>query len=391
MKRGRTGSYQVSSSEGERVRAFMPVPLPPDPSLDLAGPLYLKLERALLALGRLDTIAAVLPATTHFLYSYVRKEAVLSSRIEGTQSSISDLLLFELDEAPGAPLDDVTEVSNYVAALDHGIARLREGFPLSSRLIREIHAVLLSRGRGAGRDPGQFRRSQNWIGGTRPGNAAFVPPPASEVPESMAALERFIHQDRDGLPVLVRAGLAHVQFETIHPFLDGNGRVGRLLVTLMLVHAGILHEPMLYLSIYLKQHRPEYYRLLDQVRDTGDWERWLSFFLDGVRETAEGAVTTAGRLEQLFRSDRARIERKGRQAGSLLRVHDSLKERPLATVKTIVRRTGLTTPTAGRMLDELAAMRIAREITGGRRNRVFAYQRYLDILNEGTEEAPRQS
>jgi Fic family protein len=391
MKRGRTGSYQVSSSGGERVRAFIPVPLPPDPSLDLAGPLYLKLERALLALGRLDTIAAVLPATTHFLYSYVRKEAVLSSRIEGTQSSISDLLLFELDEAPGAPLDDVTEVSNYVAALDHGIARLREGFPLSSRLIREIHAVLLSRGRGAGRDPGQFRRSQNWIGGTRPGNAAFVPPPASEVPESMAALERFIHQDRDGLPVLVRAGLAHVQFETIHPFLDGNGRVGRLLVTLMLVHAGILHEPMLYLSIYLKQHRPEYYRLLDQVRDTGDWERWLSFFLDGVRETAEGAVTTAGRLEQLFRSDRARIERKGRQAGSLLRVHDSLKERPLATVKTIVRRTGLTTPTAGRMLDELAAMRIAREITGGRRNRVFAYQRYLDILNEGTEEAPRQS
>ena len=388
MKRGRTGTYQVTVSGSEKVRAFIPAPLPPVPALDLTGPLSLLLERTLLALGRLDTIAAVLPATTHFLYSYVRKEAVLSSRIEGTQSSLSDLLLFELDEAPGAPLDDVTEVSNYVAALDHGLARLRDGFPLSSRLIREIHGVLLARGRGAGKDPGQFRRSQNWIGGTRPGNAAFVPPPATAIPESMAALERFIHADRNGLPVLLRAALAHVQFETIHPFLDGNGRVGRLLVTLMLCHAGILREPMLYLSIYLKQHRAEYYRLLDQVRDTGDWERWLAFFLEGVRETAEGALVTAGRLEELFRSDRARIERKGRRIGSMLRVHDSLKERPLATVKTIVRRTGLTAPTAGRMLEELAAMRIAREVTGGRRNRVFAYQRYLAILNEGTEEAP---
>jgi Fic family protein len=388
MKRGRTGTYEVNVSAGEKVRAFIPAPLPPVPALDLTGPLSLLLERTLLALGRLDTIAAVLPATTHFLYSYVRKEAVLSSRIEGTQSSLSDLLLFELDEAPGAPLDDVTEVSNYVAALDHGLARLRDGFPLSSRLIREIHGVLLARGRGAGKDPGQFRRSQNWIGGTRPGNAAFVPPPAEAIPESMAALERFIHADRNGLPVLLRAALAHVQFETIHPFLDGNGRVGRLLVTLMLCHAGILREPMLYLSIYLKQHRAEYYRLLDQVRDTGDWERWLAFFLEGVRETAEGALVTAGRLEELFRSDRARIERKGRRIGSMLRVHDSLKERPLATVKTIVRRTGLTAPTAGRMLEELAAMRIAREVTGGRRNRVFAYQRYLEILNEGTEEAP---
>jgi len=388
MKRGRTGTYEVTVSGSEQVRAFIPAPLPPVPALDLTGPLSLLLERALLALGRLDTIAAVLPATTHFLYSYVRKEAVLSSRIEGTQSSLSDLLLFELDEAPGAPLDDVTEVSNYVAALDHGLARLRDGFPLSSRLIREIHGVLLARGRGAGKDPGQFRRSQNWIGGTRPGNAVFVPPPATTIQELMAALERFIHADRNGLPVLLRAGLAHVQFETIHPFLDGNGRVGRLLVTLMLCHAGILREPMLYLSIYLKQHRAEYYRMLDQVRDTGDWERWLAFFLEGVRETAEGALVTAGRLEELFRSDRARIERKGRRIGSMLRVHDSLKERPLATVKTIVRRTGLTAPTAGRMLEELAAMRIAREVTGGRRNRVFAYQRYLEILNEGTEEAP---
>lgn len=388
MKRGRTGTFEVTVSGGERVRAFVPDPLPPVPALDLTGTLSLLLERALLALGRLDAMAAVLPATTHFLYSYVRKEAVLSSRIEGTQSSLSDLLLFELDAAPGAPLDDVTEVSSYVAALDYGLARLRDGFPLSSRLIREVHGILLARGRGAGQDPGQFRRSQNWIGGTRPGNAAFVPPPASAMQASMAALERFIHADSSGLPVLLRAGLAHVQFETIHPFLDGNGRVGRLLVTLMLCDAGVLREPMLYLSIYLKEHRAEYYRLLDQVRDTGDWERWLAFFLEGVRETAEGAVATAGRLEELFRSDRARIERKGRRVGSILRVHDSLKERPLATVKAIVRRTGLTPPTAGRMLEELAAMRVTREVTGGRRNRVFAYQRYLEILNEGTGDAP---
>jgi Fic family protein len=388
MKRGRLGTYEVTVSGGERVRAFLPAPLPPVPGLDVSGTLGLRFERALLALGRLDSIATVLPATTHFLYSYVRKEAVLSSRIEGTQSSLSDLLLFELDEVPGAPLDDVTEVSSYVAALDHGMARLRAGFPLSGRLIREVHGVLLSRGRGAGGDPGHFRRTQNWVGGTRPGNATFVPPPAHAVSDAMGALERFMHSERDGIPVLLRAGLAHVQFETIHPFLDGNGRVGRLLVTLMLCHAGILRQPLLYLSLYLKQNRAQYYRLLDEVRATGDWERWLQFFLEGVRQTAEGAVATAGRLDQLIRADHERIVRKGTRTASLIRVHDSLRERPLATVKAIVQRTGLTPPTAGRMLEHLASMRITREITGGRRNRVFAYQRYLDILNEGTDDAP---
>ena len=293
MKRGITGRYEVTVVGGERVDTFVPAPLPPRPALDLMGPLQLALERAHLALGRLDSLSTLLPDTSLFLYAYVRKEAVLSSQIEGTQSSLADLLLFELDEAPGVPLDDVVEVSNYVAALDHGITRLHEQFPLSNRLIREIHGVLLSRGRGSGKDPGEFRRSQNWIGGTRPGKARFVPPPHHLVPDCMASLERFLHEEADGLPLLVRAGLAHVQFETIHPFLDGNGRVRRLLVTFMLCHGGVLREPLLYLSLYFKQHREDYYRLLGEVRTSGDWEAWIAFFLEGARHTAEGAVATA--------------------------------------------------------------------------------------------------
>jgi Fic family protein len=283
------------------------------------------------------------------------------------------------------PLDDVVEVSNYVTALDHGLARLRAGFPLSNRLIREIHGVLLSRGRGSGKDPGEFRRSQNWIGGSRPGNAVFVPPPQTAVPDCMAELERFLHAEDDRLPILVRAGLAHVQFETIHPFLDGNGRVGRLLVTLLLCHAGVLREPLLYLSLYLKQHRAEYYALLDQVRLDGDWEAWLAFFLDGVRVTAEGAVDTAQRLAAMFRDDRAKIEPTGRRAGSALRVHEALKARPILSLSAICERTGLSFPAASSAMDLLAELRIARELTGKRRNRLFVYDRYLAILNEGTE------
>lgn len=310
---------------------------------------------------------------------------MLSSQIEGTQSSLSDLLLFELDEVPGVPLDDVVEVSNYVAALDHGLARMRAGFPLSNRLIRKIHAVLLSRGRGAEKEPGEFRRTQNWIGGTRPGNALFVPPPPSEVPDAMAALERFLHDEETRLPAVVRAGLAHVQFETIHPFLDGNGRVGRLLVTLFLCHAGVLKEPLLYLSLYLKQQRSTYYALLDSVRKDGDWEAWLEFFLDGVRTTAEGAAATARSLATLFAEDGARIVPRGRLAGSALRVHDALKSRPVATLKEIKHRTGLAMPTAANAMGLLVDLGIARELTGKRRNRVFAYDRYLALLNEGTE------
>jgi len=342
------------------------------------------MENAVLALGRLDGVSAHLPDTSLFLYTYVRKEAVLSSQIEGTQSSLSDLLLFELDEAPGVPLDDVTEVSNYVAALDHGLAQLRSNFPLSNRLIREIHGVLLSRGRGSGKLPGEFRRSQNWIGGNRPGNAHFVPPPHTAIEECMAALERFLHTEHDGLPVVVRAGLAHVQFETIHPFLDGNGRVGRLLITLLLCNAGVLRDPLLYLSLYFKQHRTQYYDLLDRVRHDGDWEAWLSFYLEGVRVTADEAVSTAQRLTEMFREDRARVELAGRRAGSALRVHEALKVRPILSLNAICQQTGLSFPAASSAMGVLVELGIARELTGKRRNRLYTYSAYLATLSEGT-------
>jgi Fic family protein len=384
MKRGLIGDYAVSRVGGETVRAFIPAPLPPKPPIAFDGRLQRRLEAAVLAIGRLDGASALLPEKSLFLYAYVRKEAVLSSQIEGTQSSLSDLLLFELNEAPGVPLDDVVEVSNYVAALDHGLARLRKGFPLCNRLMREIHGVLLSRGRGSEKSPGEFRRSQNWIGGSRPGNAVFVPPPHAKVPDCMAALERFLHAEDDELPALIRAGLAHVQFETIHPFLDGNGRVGRLLITFLLCHAGILREPLLYLSLYFKQNRSVYYDLLERVRREGDWEQWLDFFLTGVQQTAEGAVVTAEQLSQLFQKDRSRIEKAGRRAGSALRVHEALKTRPILTMSEVSRRTGLSFPAASSAVELLVKLKIARELTGKRRNRIFVYDRYLATLNEGT-------
>lgn len=278
MKRLETGIYSTTTVGGENVRAYVPHPLPPAPPLDLTGHRQRLLERATLAVGRLDSVSALLPDPHLFLYAYVRREAVLSSQIEGTQSSLSDLLLFELEEVPGALFDDVVEVSNYIAALEHGMARLKEGFPLSNRLLREMHAHLMSRGRGSDKAPGEFRRSQNWIGGTRPGNARFVPPPPQEVEQCMASLEQFLHEDTSGMPILIKAALAHVQFETIHPFLDGNGRLGRLLIALLLYHGGLLSQPLLYLSLYLKQHRSVYYDLLDTVRAQGDWEAWVDFF-----------------------------------------------------------------------------------------------------------------
>ena len=314
MERGETGVYEVTSVASERVRAFVPNPLPPVPPLMLDGALHRTLERSVLALGRLDGVSAHLPDKSLFLYTYVRKEAVLSSQIEGTQSSLSDLLLFELDEAPGVPLDDVVEVSNYVAAL-----------------------------------------------------------------------ERFLHADEDRLPTLLRAGLAHVQFETIHPFLDGNGRVGRLLITLLLCEAGVLRDPLLYLSLYLKQHRPQYYDLLTRVRQAGDWEGWLSFFLEGIAQTADAAVLTAQRLATMFKDDRARIEAMGRRAGSALRVHDALKARPLLSMPEVARTTSLSFPAASSAMDLLIEQGVARELTGKRRNRLFVYDRYLATLNEGTE------
>ena len=384
MDRSDTGRYESIVVSGETVRAFIPAPLPPAPALDLPI-LQHRLERALLALGRLDSLSTLLPDIGLFLYTYVRKEAVLSSRIEGTQSSLSDLLLFEMDEAPGVPLDDVVEVSNYVAALEHGLRRLREGFPLSNRLIREIHGVLLSRGRGHNKAPGEFRHSQNWIGGRRPGVAHFVPPPVSLVVDCMSELERFIHADNGRLPLVLRAGLAHVQFETIHPFLDGNGRVGRLLISLMLHHGGVLREPLLYLSLHFKQYRDDYYALLNDVRFRGDWEAWLSFYLDGVAETAEGAVETAKRLLALFEEDQARIRQAGRAAGSTLRVHQALRERPIGSIGKLAGSAGLSFPAASAAMRNLEDLSIARELTDKKRNRLFGYDRYLAILGEGTE------
>jgi len=382
VRRGPTGRFEKTVYGDEEVRAFVPAMLPPDPPLDLAA-LQLPLERASLAVGRLDGASTLLPDTALFLYTYVRKEAVLSSQIEGMQSSLSDLLLFELEEAPGVPTDDVVEVSNYVAALEHGTARLREGFPISSRLLREIHRTLFSRGRGSEREPGKFRRSQNWIGGTRPGDALYVPPPHDEVGACMGALEEFLHAEDDGIPLLIKAALAHVQFESIHPFLDGNGRVGRLLVTLYLCSTGLLREPLLYLSLYLKQHRDEYYRLLMSCREEGDWESWITFFLEGVAVTADDAVTTARSLVAAFEGDAARVRELGRQAGSALRVHEALKARPVAALPEVAERTGLSYPAAASAMDNLVELGIVRELTGKKRNRVYAYSSYLDLLSEG--------
>ena len=385
MERGAAGHYETRIDGGERVSAFVPTPLPPVPPITFEGALLRSFEAATLALGRLDGASSQLPDNDLLIYTYVRKEAVLSSQIEGTQSSISDLMLFELDEAPGVPFDDVTEVSNYAAALEHGLRRLRnDDFPLSNRLLREIHGILLSSGRGSAMAPGEFRRSQNWIGGSRPGDAAFVSAPPHALADCMGALERFLHATDDGLPALVRAALAHVQFETIHPFLDGNGRVGRLLITLLLCQAGVLRDPVLYLSLYLKQHRAVYYDLLDNVRRTGDWEKWLSFFLEGVRQTADGVVATSRRLSAMFGADRETIAH-GRRANSVLRVHEALMSRPILSVTNACERTGLSFPTASSAMQRLASLGIAREITGRQRSRLFVYGRYVAILNEGTE------
>lgn len=386
MERQATGIYAHSVAGGETVRAFVPHPLPPAPALDLSGARQALLERATLAIGRLDSVCLLLPDPKLFLYAYVRREAVLSSQIEGTQSSLSDLLLFELDELPGVPFDDVVEVSNYVAALEHGMARLRTGFPLSNRLLREMHQHLMGRGRGSDKAPGEFRSSQNWIGGTRPGNARFVPPPPQEVEACMAALEKFLHQQGTPMPVLITAALAHVQFETIHPFLDGNGRLGRLLIAMLLHHGGLLAEPLLYLSLYFKQHRAVYYELLDRVRTHGDWEAWVDFFLEGVEATAQGAVHTARRLVALFQADTQRVAALGtRAAPNVLRVLDALRQRPLCSLKQLCAQYGMSFPTASKTMQTLVALGLAREMTGQRRNRVFVYDAYLNILNEGGE------
>jgi Fic family protein len=379
MRRKITGNYANSIAGGETVRAFVPHPLPPKPALALPGATLRLLEKATVALGRLDSIAGLLPNPELFLYVYVRREAVLSSQIEGTQSSLSDLILHEIEDAPGALIDDVREVSNYIDALNFGVEQLHLDFPLSNRLLRDMHRVLMKTGRGAEKAPGEFRRSQNWIGGTRPGNAQFVPPPPSEVISAMSALEKFLHAEDDGIPTLIRAALAHVQFETIHPFSDGNGRLGRLLITLLLQHDGLLQQPLLYLSLYFKQNRTLYYDHLTQVRMTGDWERWIAFFLEGVLLTATDALKNAQLILKLFEKDAARTQFMGPKVAKLF-AH--LKLRPIVTVKHYALVANISLPTANSAIKALVDVGLLRETTGRARDRVFVYQEFLALFEE---------
>lgn len=385
----RLGRFVETPVAGEMVRAFVPPPQPPAPPIDVLA-LLDRLSLAERALGRLDGITMLLPRQELFLYMYVRKEAVLSSQIEGTQSTLSDLLRFETEAQTGQPIEDIREVSNYVDAMMHGLERLEE-MPLSLRLIREMHERLLQSGRGGTESPGEFRRSQNWIGGTRPGNALFVPPPTTELDGCLDALERFMHEEESRLPALIKAGLLHVQFEMIHPFLDGNGRIGRLLVTLYLCVNGVLRKPLLYLSLYLKTHRHDYYRLLQEVREEGAWEAWLDFFLAGVADTANQAFDAATRIVDLFKEDRERITAESDRAGSALRVHDLFQQNPFLNANQLVERTGLSAPTVNAVLADLERLGVVEEITGKRRGRVFGYRRYLAILSEGTEPLPSRT
>jgi Fic family protein len=381
-KPGNRSHYVTSTLSGERVRAFVPRPLPPSSkALDVAS-LQAILAEANQAVGRLDGMTSALPDLKLFLYSYVRKEAVLSSQIEGTQSSLSDLLLYENAETPGVPLGDVQEVSNYVAALNHGLKRMRDGFPLSLRLIREIHEVLLSKGRGSHAQPGEFRKSQNWIGGSRPGNATYVPPPPEYVLDCMGQLETFIHQEGPSLPLLIRAGLVHAQFESIHPFLDGNGRVGRLLIIFMLCAEEVLREPVLYLSLFFKKHRRLYYDRLNGTRGSEGWSEWLDFFLHGVRDTANQAARMADSIDRLFRKDKEKIELFGRSAASARLIYRYAQANPLFSIKNAAREMKVSFPTASSAVARMSKAGILRESSGKRRDRLFLYEKYLDILNQ---------
>lgn len=385
MRRPPPGKYVEVATAGERFEAFVPAPLPPDPPLAWSAALRRRFDDALVALGRLDALTDHLPNAALLLYSFVRKEAVLSSQIEGTQSSLADLLLYEIDEQPGVPVEDAREVSHCVAALDHGLKKLRGGLPLSTRLLCGMHEVLLKHPGGRGKSPGEVRRSQVWIGGTRPGNAVFVPPPVHTLRECLGRFERFLNDDPEPTPPLIKAALAHVQFETIHPFLDGNGRIGRLLIVLQLVADGVLREPMLYPSLYFKTHRALYYDLLNEVRLRGDWERWLDFFAEGVQVSATQAVATANALLALVNADRDRIARLGRAATSALSVQQALQRQPIATSAALVKATGLTAATVNKSLAHLEDLGVVAEVTNRRRGRVFSYRRYVAALAEEPE------
>ncbi len=380
VKIRKTGRYVTVSTRDESFKAFVPDSLPPRPPIVMDSTLERLHGEAQLALGRLDGIVSLLPAPEQFLYAYVRKEAVASSQIEGTQSSLSDLLAYEVTAAPGIPVEDVREVSDCVAAYEHADQRMTGGFPLSLRLICEAHEKLLASGRGKDQSPGQFRRSQNWIGGSRPGNARFVPPPADEVLNCMGALEKFLHDDPVKTPPLIKAALAHVQFETIHPFLDGNGRVGRLLIPLILREERVLQYPLLHLSLFFKQHRARYYELLQEVRLKGHWESWLDFFFQGVRDIAEKTASDIQQALALFEKDRFRISQMGRSARSCLLIHERMKAQPMTSIAALSLATKLTPTTTAASLAKLAKIEMVREITGSRYGRLYAYDGYLKIL-----------
>jgi cell filamentation protein, protein adenylyltransferase len=382
----RSGKFLRAQEGSAEYVAFFPNPLPPDPPLGLDADLHRLLDLANQALGRLDGITLLLPDPTQFLYVFVRKEAVLSSQIEGTMSSLSDLLLFENEVPPGAPVEDVEEAVNYIAAMNHGIESIEAGrLPLCNRLLREIHGRLLRSGRGSDKTPGEFRRSQNWLGGTGPGNARYVPPPWEEVEPAMSSLERFLHDDPTPSPVLIKAALAHVQFETIHPFLDGNGRVGRLLMTLLLVEQGVLRRPLLYLSLYLKRNRDAYYEHLQRVRTDGAWEDWLRFFLEGVVEVAASTAETTRGIVELIERDRQRIHGLGRGAATAHRVHDLAVRRVVIKAPTAARQLDLSDPPVYGAIARLEELGILREVTGKTHGKSYVYGEYMDILNEGTE------
>ena len=387
MRRTPPGRYVDVGTASSRVAAFVPAPLPPEPPVVWSPALRRRFDDALVALGRLDALATHLPNASLLLYSFVRKEAVLSSQIEGTQSSFADLLLYEINEQPGVPVDDTREVSRYVAALENGLAALRSGLPLSMRLLRGMHEVLLSHPGGRGKTPGELRRSLVWIGGTRPDNAAFVPPPADELAACLTSFERFLNDQPEATPPLLKAALAHVQFETIHPFLDGNGRLGRLLIVLQLVAEGVLREPMFYPSLFFKTHRALYYELLNDVRLHGDWERWLDFFAEGIQVSAARAVATANALLALVNVDRVRITNLGRAAGSALAVHHALQHQPIATTASLVKATALTAATVNASLVHLQRLGVVAELTNRQRGRVFSYRRYVEELTSELEHA----
>lgn len=391
MPKRTTGRYERTTVGGEQVAASLPHALPPaaPPPLVVDTAVTARLRTAEQALVRLELAGEMVPSLDWFLYAFVRKEAVVSSQIEGTQATLVDLLTFEAQDSAeprAAPSADVEEVCNYLDALAHARAQLADprGLPLSMRLLNETHARLMRGVRGAEKLPGEVRRSQNWIGGSRPGNAAYVPPPPHALGEVLGAFEKYLHAN-DALPPLVRAALLHVQFETIHPYLDGNGRIGRLLVTLLLEHWKLLTKPLLYLSLFFKRHREDYYRRLNAVRSDCDWEGWLDFFLDGVATIADEAVASARELFALVAADRTRVLAHAGMSVVALRLFEFLPRQPIVTVASVMKLVATTKPTAGRAIELLVAAGVLVETTGKKRDRSFVYRGYLDRLRVGTE------